>query len=102
MIGVATTCLAETIGENLGMYLHEIRTERPGTEASLAPLCNIQCNFCDRRYDCVNESRPGVTASGLSPHQALSYLDQALVRDPRIAVVGIAERLLDELRPTSS
>jgi nitrogen fixation protein NifB len=56
----------------------------------VAPHCNIQCNFCDRRYNCVNESRPGVTTSVLSPHQALSYLDQALVRDPRIAVVGIA------------
>jgi nitrogen fixation protein NifB len=31
-----------------------------------------------------------VTTSVLAPHQALSYLDQALVRDPRIAVVGIA------------
>ncbi len=56
----------------------------------VAPHCNIQCNFCDRRYSCVNESRPGVTASVLSPHQALSYLEQSLVRDPRIAVVGIA------------
>ncbi|TVS07810.1 MAG: radical SAM protein [Planctomycetaceae bacterium] len=56
----------------------------------VAPACNIQCNFCDRRFNCVNESRPGVTASVLSPHQALSYLQQAVERDPRIAVVGIA------------
>jgi nitrogen fixation protein NifB len=56
----------------------------------VAPDCNIQCNFCDRRFNCVNESRPGVTTSVLSPHQALGYLEQALVRDPRITVVGIA------------
>ncbi|MCL4207926.1 MAG: radical SAM protein [Pirellulaceae bacterium] len=56
----------------------------------VAPQCNIQCNFCDRRFNCVNESRPGVTTSVLTPHQALQYLQQALQRDPRIAVVGIA------------
>ena len=56
----------------------------------VAPDCNIQCNFCDRRFNCVNESRPGVTTSVLTPHQALGYLEQSLVRDPRITVVGIA------------
>ena len=33
----------------------------------VAPDCNIQCNFCDRRFNCVNESRPGVTTSVLTP-----------------------------------
>jgi nitrogen fixation protein NifB len=56
----------------------------------VAPRCNIQCNFCDRKYDCVNESRPGVTSSVLSPAQALVYLDQVLFEKPNIAVVGIA------------
>ena len=28
----------------------------------VAPKCNIQCNYCNRKYDCVNESRPGVTS----------------------------------------
>ena len=27
----------------------------------VAPKCNIQCGYCNRKYDCVNESRPGVT-----------------------------------------
>jgi len=27
----------------------------------VAPDCNVQCGFCNRRYNCVNESRPGVT-----------------------------------------
>ena len=42
----------------------------------VAPRCNIQCNFCDRKMDCLNESRPGVTSSVLSPGQAVYYLDQ--------------------------
>jgi len=44
----------------------------------VAPTCNIKCNFCDRRSDCVNESRPGVTSSVLEPDQALRYLDRVL------------------------
>ncbi len=32
----------------------------------VAPECNIKCNYCNRKYDCVNESRPGVTSSGTS------------------------------------
>jgi nitrogen fixation protein NifB len=56
----------------------------------VAPRCNVQCNFCDRQYACVNESRPGVTANVLSPRQALVYLDRSVARNPRIAVVGIA------------
>lgn len=56
----------------------------------VAPKCNIQCNFCNRKYDCVNESRPGVTSNILSPHQALAYLDKMMQQDKRIKVVGIA------------
>jgi nitrogen fixation protein NifB len=56
----------------------------------VAPKCNIQCNFCDRQYDCANESRPGVTSAVLAPTQALRYLDAALARAPYLKVVGIA------------
>jgi len=56
----------------------------------VAPKCNIQCNFCDRRYNCINESRPGVTSVILSPGQALAYLGRAMVKIPDISVVGIA------------
>ena len=56
----------------------------------VAPACNIQCNFCDRRYDCLNESRPGVTSKVLSPGQAMFYLKRTIARDKRISVVGIA------------
>jgi nitrogen fixation protein NifB len=56
----------------------------------VAPRCNVQCNFCDRRFDCVNESRPGVTSAVLTPQQAVYYLDRAMERSPAIRVVGIA------------
>lgn len=56
----------------------------------VAPKCNIQCNFCDRKYDCVNESRPGVTSNILSPDQAGIYMDKVLEKEPRISVAGIA------------
>ena len=56
----------------------------------VAPACNISCNFCDRRFDCSNESRPGVTSVVLAPWQALAYLDGLMRRRQDVAVVGIA------------
>jgi nitrogen fixation protein NifB len=56
----------------------------------VAPRCNIQCKFCNRLFDCVNESRPGVTSAVLSPAQAMVYLEEVLRRKPNIRVVGIA------------
>ena len=56
----------------------------------VAPQCNIQCNYCDRKFDCMNESRPGVTSAVLAPKQALAYLDKVLERVPQLKVVGIA------------
>jgi nitrogen fixation protein NifB len=56
----------------------------------VAPKCNIKCNFCDRKYDCVNESRPGVTSNILTPAQAAVYMDRVLEKEPRITVAGIA------------
>jgi len=56
----------------------------------VAPRCNIQCNYCDRKYDCVNESRPGVTSAVLTPNQAMVYLDFVFEKTRNISVVGIA------------
>ena len=56
----------------------------------VAPACNIRCNYCNRKYDCVNESRPGVTSHLLTPVQAVRYLETVLEREPRITVAGIA------------
>ncbi len=56
----------------------------------VAPRCNLQCNFCNRKFDCMNESRPGVTSAVLSPTQAADYLDVMAGRVPNLTVVGIA------------
>ncbi len=57
---------------------------------AVAPKCNIQCNYCDRKFDCVNESRPGVTSEVLTPEDALEKTRQILYEYPFIKVVGIA------------
>lgn len=56
----------------------------------VAPRCNIKCNYCNRKFDCVNESRPGVTSAVLSPVQAVRYVGKVLEVEPRITVAGIA------------
>jgi nitrogen fixation protein NifB len=56
----------------------------------VAPKCNMQCNYCNRDFECVNESRPGVSSAILLPRQAADYLDDVLDRIKNRAVVGIA------------
>ncbi|MEM2943182.1 MAG: nitrogenase cofactor biosynthesis protein NifB [Methanomassiliicoccales archaeon] len=56
----------------------------------VAPRCNIQCNYCNRRYDCMNESRPGVTSEILSPMQAIDKIRYVKQRMPHLTVIGIA------------
>lgn len=56
----------------------------------VAARCNIACGFCDRRYACVNESRPGVTAGLLSPEEACELALRAAARLPGLSVAGIA------------
>lgn len=56
----------------------------------VAPACNIQCNYCNRKYDCSNESRPGVTSGTLSPEQALERVIMIKQSMDNLSVVGIA------------
>ena len=56
----------------------------------VAPKCNVQCGYCNRKYDCVNESRPGVTSSILKPFQALNYIRAISQRIKNVSTVGIA------------
>jgi nitrogen fixation protein NifB len=56
----------------------------------VAPLCNVQCTYCDRAYDCAHESRQGVTSAVLDPREAADHLHDVLVRMPWISVAGIA------------
>ncbi len=52
--------------------------------------CNIQCNYCVRKFDCPNESRPGVTTQVLTPAEALDRYLEVKARMPNLTVVGIA------------
>ncbi len=56
----------------------------------VAPLCNIKCRYCTRKYDCVNESRPGVASRVVSPRDALKRLDAIVNRNSRVRVIGVA------------
>ncbi|HWQ74579.1 MAG TPA: nitrogenase cofactor biosynthesis protein NifB [Syntrophomonas sp.] len=56
----------------------------------VARECNIQCNYCLRKYDCPNESRPGVATRLLTPAEALERYKEAREKIPRLTVVGIA------------
>lgn len=56
----------------------------------VAPKCNIQCNYCNRKYDCMNESRPGVTSEVLSPDEAVEKIKWVKEKIPSLTVIGIA------------
>ncbi len=56
----------------------------------IAPKCNISCNYCVRKYDCPNESRPGVTTEVLTPREAFHKYMEVKKKVPNLSVVGIA------------
>lgn len=57
---------------------------------AVAPACNIQCNYCNRKYDCANESRPGVVSELLTPAEAAHKVLVVAEKIPQMTVVGIA------------
>lgn len=57
---------------------------------AVAPACNIQCHYCNRKYDCSNESRPGVVSEVLKPEQAVKKALAVAAAIPQMTVVGIA------------
>lgn len=61
----------------------------------VAPGCNIKCGFCERKFDCANESRPGVTSRVLTPEQGLERVRLVKAHmekqgGAQLKVVGIA------------
>ena len=56
----------------------------------VAPRCNIQCNYCNRKYDCSNESRPGVTSEVLTPDEAIEKIRMVKEKIPELKVIAIA------------
>jgi len=57
---------------------------------AVAPACNIQCHYCNRKYDCANESRPGVVSELLTPEQAVKKTLAVAATIPQMTVLGIA------------
>ena len=57
---------------------------------AVAPACNIQCHYCNRKYDCSNESRPGVVSEVLTPEQAVKKVMAVAAHIPQMTVLGIA------------
>jgi len=57
---------------------------------AVAPACNIQCHYCNRKYDCSNESRPGVVSEVLTPDQAVKKVMAVAANIPQMTVLGIA------------
>jgi nitrogenase molybdenum-iron protein alpha/beta subunit/MoaA/NifB/PqqE/SkfB family radical SAM enzyme len=56
----------------------------------VAPNCNIKCNYCVRKFDCPNESRPGTASRIITPEEALEKYLYAKARLDNLTVVGIA------------
>lgn len=71
-------------------YSEEAHHHYARMHVSVAPACNIQCNYCNRKYDCSNESRPGVTSEKLSPEEAVKKVLLVASKIPQMTVVGIA------------
>jgi nitrogen fixation protein NifB len=56
----------------------------------IASKCNISCNYCNRKYDCLHETRPGVTSKLLSPYEALERFRMVRNKVDNLSVVGVA------------
>ena len=59
---------------------------------AVAPECNISCNYCVRKFDCANESRPGVTSKVINADEAIETVMKAKSSPigSKLTVVGIA------------
>ncbi len=71
-------------------YNAEAHTKYSRMHLPVAPQCNISCNYCNRKFDCVNESRPGVTSEVLTPELASKKFSWVKDNIENLSVVGIA------------
>jgi len=71
-------------------YSEKAHTKFARMHLPVAPRCNIQCNYCNRKYDCTNESRPGVTSELLTAEEAVEKIRYVKERIPYLSVIGIA------------
>ena len=71
-------------------YSEEAHHHFARMHVAVAPACNIQCHYCNRKYDCSNESRPGVVSERLRPEDAVRKVLAVAEQVPELSVVGIA------------
>ncbi len=71
-------------------YSEEAHHHYARMHVAVAPACNIQCHYCNRKYDCANESRPGVVSELLTPDQAVKKVLAVAASIPQMTVLGIA------------
>ncbi len=71
-------------------YSEEAHHHYARMHVAVAPACNIQCHYCNRKYDCANESRPGVVSELLTPDQAVKKVIAVAASIPQMTVLGIA------------
>ncbi len=71
-------------------YSEEAHHHYARMHVAVAPACNIQCNYCNRKYDCANESRPGVVSELLTPEEAAHKVAVISGKIPQMSVLGIA------------
>lgn len=76
--------------DNHPCYSEEAHHHFARMHVAVAPACNIQCNFCNRKYDCANESRPGVVSELLTPEEAAHKALVIAGKIPQMSVLGIA------------
>lgn len=76
--------------KNHPCYSEEAHHHFARMHVAVAPACNIQCNYCNRKYDCSNESRPGVVSQKLTPEQAVRKVLAVARAIPQLTVLGVA------------
>ncbi|SMF27887.1 nitrogen fixation protein NifB [Alteromonadaceae bacterium Bs31] len=76
--------------QNHPCYSEEAHHYFARMHVAVAPACNIQCHYCNRKYDCSNESRPGVVSEVLTPDQAVKKVKAVAANIPQMTVLGIA------------
>ncbi|WP_310829980.1 nitrogenase cofactor biosynthesis protein NifB [Paenibacillus pedocola] len=88
-----SSCLSKEAEEEISRhpcYSEEAHRFYARMHIPVAPACNIQCNYCNRKFDCVNESRPGVVSEVLSPEQAERKVKGVAAQLMQLSVVGVA------------
>ena len=55
----------------------------------VSPGCNINCRFCDRQLNGI-DNRPGVASAIISPQEAAEVVRKAVALCPDITVAGVA------------